>query len=66
MRQRASLVETVFIQRQIQRRILHVKLCVTGSDFTRLDAEHFLVELDTVLDIVNVERQVCLQSLYFV
>src|SRR2546428_7612961 len=53
------------IERQIQRRIMHVKLCVARAYFTRLDAKQFLVELDALLDTLYVEREVRLQRRHF-
>src|SRR5512132_5902 len=64
MRQRSTLCETIFIKRQVQRWILNVELCVSGSDFTRLDAEQLLVKLNALLNVVNVQRKVRFQGLY--
>ena len=43
------------VKREIEGRVVHVKLCVAGAYFARFDAKHFLVKFEAVFDAVYVE-----------
>src|SRR4051794_15594968 len=63
MRQRAAVAEVMFVEREVQRRILHVELCIAGSHFARLKGEELLIKLNASLDVVHVQGKVRLQNI---
>src|SRR5687768_992511 len=62
MRQSATLAELVFVQREIQRRVLHVKLRVTRSDFAWFELQQLLVKLDAAFHVANIKGQMGFQG----
>src|SRR5215216_4533380 len=62
MIKRAFVNERPLVQRQVQRRILHVELGVPGSNLARLDAEHLSIKVNAPLDIAHVNSDVRLES----
>ena len=57
MRQRTFPIERHLIERQIERWVLHVKLCITRPDFARLDPEEAFVKIDACGNIVHIDSQ---------
>src|SRR5437660_7417499 len=60
-----TLAKGDFVKREIQRWIADIELCIALPNFGWLDAEHFLVELETLLHVLNVDRQMRLQCFDF-
>src|SRR5688572_11608303 len=63
MRQRTASVKGNLVQSEIQRRVCHVELSVTDPDLARFDTEHFLVELNALFNVTDVDRKMSFQSI---
>ena len=61
MRQRTGVGKRALIKSEVQRRVLHVEFRIARANFARLNAEHFPVEVDALLDTLYVERQMSFQ-----